>query len=107
MKRILLVGVGAAIGWYGHTKLSQGRDQAAIRAEQALRTSLAPENIGRSIGEGAANILIESTRAFFGTVRDQIPAFGRAHAESPILENPNNAPTLQGEAQDVPAERAL
>ncbi len=105
VKRVLLVGVGAAIGWYGHSKLSKGRDQAAIRAEEALRTSLAPENIGRSIGEGAASIMVESTRAFFTTVREQIPALNRAETAPPIVENLQDATPLQGEVSNVTAVR--
>ncbi|HJF14131.1 MAG TPA: hypothetical protein K8V32_04910 [Enteractinococcus helveticum] len=106
MKRVLLVGVGAALGWYGHSKLSKGRDEAAIRAEEALRTSLAPENIGRSIGEGAAQIIVESTKAFFTTVRDQIPALNRAEPAPPIVEKPNGVEPLQGEVTNVASVRA-
>jgi hypothetical protein len=105
VKRVLLVGVGAAIGWYGHNKLSKGRDAAALRAEHALRTSLAPENIGRSIGQGAASILVETTRSFFGTMRDQIPALNRGQDAPPVVEySPETAP-LQGEVTDVTSER--
>ncbi|WP_150119424.1 hypothetical protein [Enteractinococcus helveticum] len=106
MKRVLLVGVGAALGWYGHSKLSKGRDEAAIRAEEALRTSLAPENIGRSIGEGAAQIIVESTKAFFTTVRDQIPALNKAEPAPPIVENLNGVEPLQGEVTNVASVRA-
>ena len=106
MKRVLLLGVGAAIGWYGHTKLSKGRDAAALRAEEALRTSLSPENIGRSIGEGAASILVETTRAFFGTVREQIPALNRAQPAPPVVEYPNGVEPLRGEVTEVTTERS-
>lgn len=105
MKRVLLVGVGAAIGWYGHTKLSKGRDAAAVRAEQALRTSLSPENIGRSIGQGAASILVETTRSFFGTVREQIPALNRAQPAPPVVAYAQDTTSLQGEVTDVTSER--
>lgn len=105
MKRVLLVGFGAAIGWYGHSKLSQGRDQAAIRAEEALRTSLSPENIGRSIGEGAANIIVESTKAFFSTVRDQIPALNRSETVPPVVENFEDVQPLQGEVTNETSQR--
>lgn len=106
MKRVLLVGVGAALGWYGHSKLSKGRDEAALRAEEALRTSLAPENIGRSIGEGAASILVESTRAFFTTVRDQLPARNRVDAVPPVVEDLESVQPLQAEATEVTSERS-
>ncbi|HIY86469.1 MAG TPA: hypothetical protein H9822_08485 [Candidatus Yaniella excrementavium] len=106
MKRVILVGVGAAIGWYGHFKLSKGRDEAALRAEEALRTSLAPENLGRTIGEGAANIIVESTRGFFSTVREQIPALNRGQPAPPVVENYQDIQPLQGEVTDVTAERA-
>ena len=105
MKRVLLVGVGAVLGWYGHSKLSKGRDEAVVRAEEALRTSLAPENIGRSIGEGAASIIVESTRAFFTTVRDQIPALNRARPAPPVVENLDDAEPLQGEVTNVASDR--
>lgn len=105
MKRVLLVGVGAAIGWYGHSKLSKGRDEAVLRAEEALRTSLAPENIGRSIGEGAASIIVESTRAFFTTVREQIPALNRNQPAPPVVENLEDAAPLRVEVTEVTAER--
>lgn len=105
MKRVILVGVGAAIGWYGHSKLSKGRDQAAIRAEQALRTSLSPENIGRSIGEGAANIIVESTKSFFTTVRDQIPALNRGEEEPPVAKHLDDVTPLQGEVTNVTSMR--
>lgn len=101
MKRVLLVGVGAAIGWYGHSKLSKGRDTAALRAEEALRTSLSPENIGRSIGEGAANIIVESTRAFVTTVRDQLPMLNRSQASVPVVEDAEDLEPLRGEVTEV------
>ena len=106
VKRVLLIGVGAAIGWYGHSKLSKGRDEAAIRAEEALRTSLAPENIGRSIGEGAAGIIVESTRAFFTTVREQIPALNRSQPAPPVVENLPTVEPLQGEVTNVTSDRS-
>lgn len=101
MKRVLLVGVGAAIGWYGHSKLWKGRDAAAIRAEEALRTSLAPENIGRSIGEGAASIMVETTRSFFSTIREQIPALQRTTPQPPVVEHLDEVTPLQGEVTSV------
>ncbi|GAA4109974.1 hypothetical protein [Enteractinococcus coprophilus] len=106
MKRVLLVGVGAALGWYGHSKLSKGRDAAAIRAEEALRTSLAPENIGRNIGEGAASIIVESAKGFFTTVRDQIPALSRVEPAPPVVEDLNGVQPLQGEVTNVASVRA-
>ena len=107
MKRFLLVGVGAAVGWYGHSKLWKGRDAAAIRAEEAFRTSLSPENIGRSIGEGAASIVVETTRAFFSTVREQIPALNRAPQQAPpVVETLHDVQPLQAEVTDVSSERS-
>lgn len=107
MKRVLLLGVGAAVGWYGHSKLSKGRDAAALRAEEALRTSLSPENIGRSIGEGAANIIVETTRGFFTTVREQVPALNRASQQvPPVVENLHDLEPLQADVTDVTTERS-
>lgn len=107
MKRVLLVGVGAAVGWYGHSKLSKGRDAAALRAEEALRTSLSPENIGRSIGEGAASIIVETTRSFFTTVREQIPALNRAPQQvPPVVQDLHEAEPLQAHVTDVTSERS-
>lgn len=106
VKRVLLVGVGAAIGWYGHSKLSKGRDEAALRAEAALRTSLAPENIGRTIGEGAANIIVESARGFFVTVREQIPALNRSQPAPPVVENIDEVQPLRVEVTEVTSEPA-
>ncbi len=104
VKRVLLVGVGAAIGWYGHSKLSKGRDAAALRAEEALRTSLSPENIGRSIGEGAASIIVESTRAFFTTMRDQLPVLNRSQSSVPVVEDIEGLEPLRGEVTEVAPE---
>lgn len=104
MKRVVLVGVGAAIGWYGHAKLSKGRDQAVLRAEEALRTSLAPENIGRSIGEGAASIIVESTKAFFITLREQIPALNRSDQAPPVVELEDVDEPLRVEVTEVSSE---
>ncbi|GAA2034272.1 hypothetical protein GCM10009720_13570 [Yaniella flava] len=105
VKRVLLIGVGAAIGWYGHSKLSKGRDEAALRAEEALRTSLSPENIGRSIGEGAASILVESTKGFLTTVREQIPALNRNQPAPPVVENLDEVQPLRVEVTEVTSER--
>ena len=88
---------------YGHSKLSGGNRPPS--GQKALRTSLAPENIGR-IGEGAAQIIVESTKAFFTTVRDQIPALNRAEPAPPIVEKPNGVEPLQGEVTNVASVRA-
>lgn len=106
VKRVLLLGVGAAIGWYGHSKLSKGRDEAALRAEQAFRTSLAPENIGRTIGEGAATVIVESVRGFVVTVREQIPALNRHQPSLPVVEHVDEVQPLRGEVSEMTAKAA-
>lgn len=75
IKRVLLLGVGAAAGWAGHTVLSKGRDAAAVRAEETLKTTLSPENIGRNAGKAAASLLAEGTRSFVGQLVQEVPAW--------------------------------
>lgn len=75
IKRVMLVGVGAAVGWLGHTVFSKGRDAAAVRAEETLRNTLNPENIGRNAGQAAATALAASARSFAYQLREEVPAW--------------------------------
>lgn len=75
IKRVMLVGVGAAVGWLGHTVFSKGRDAAAVRAEETLRNTLNPENIGRNAGQAAATALAASARSFASQLREEVPAW--------------------------------
>lgn len=75
IKRVLLLGVGAAAGWLGHTVYSKGRDAAALKAEETLRNTLHPENIGRNAGQAAATALAASARSFAYQLREEVPAW--------------------------------
>ncbi|WMY77508.1 hypothetical protein [Citricoccus sp. I39-566] len=75
IKRVMLVGVGAAVGWLGHTVFSKGRDAAAVRAEETIRNTLNPENIGRNAGQAAATALAASARSFASQLREEVPAW--------------------------------
>ena len=75
IKRVMLVGVGAAVGWLGHTVLSKGRDAAALRAEETLRNTFNPETIGRSASQAAATALASSARSFAYQLREEVPAW--------------------------------
>ncbi|MDO5633622.1 MAG: hypothetical protein Q4G34_01930 [Micrococcus sp.] len=75
IKNVLLLSAGAAAGWFGHRILWQGRDAAAVRAEETLRTTLSPENMGRQAGSAAASALAESARSFAAQLREEVPAW--------------------------------
>lgn len=106
IKRVMLVGVGAAVGWLGHTVFSKGRDAAAVRAEQALRDTLNPENIGRNAGQAAATALAASARSFAYQLREEVPAWKTL---SSTLADPAPRPadpahtTISGTATQRPA----
>ena len=95
IKRVMLVGVGAAVGWLGHTVFSKGRDAAAVRAEETLRNTLNPENIGRNAGQAAATALAASARSFASQLREEVPAWKTI---SSSLADPT--PRSSGEGQD-------
>jgi predicted secreted protein len=80
IKRVMLVGVGAAAGWLAHTVFSKGRDAAAVKAEEALRNTLNPENIGRNAGQAAATALAASARSFAYQLREEVPAWKTAQS---------------------------
>ncbi|WBL18187.1 hypothetical protein [Citricoccus sp. NR2] len=75
IKRVLLIGVGAAAGWFGHSLINKGRDAAVVQAEESLRTTFAPENLGRTAGQAAATALTEGARSFIGQLRAEIPGW--------------------------------
>lgn len=106
IKRVMLVGVGAAVGWLGHTVFSKGRDAAAVRAEQTLRDTLNPENIGRNAGQAAATALAASARSFAYQLREEVPAWKTL---SSTLADPAPRPadpahtTISGTATQRPA----
>ena len=75
IKRVMLLGVGAAVGWLGHTAFSRGRDAAVVRAEESLRTTFHPDTIGRNAGQAAATALAASARSFAYQLREEVPAW--------------------------------
>ncbi|WP_136089672.1 hypothetical protein [Auritidibacter ignavus] len=75
INKVLTLGVGVALGWVGHTLISKGRDEAVMRAEESLRTTLSPENIGRQAGSATATVVSEGAKAFFSQLREEVPAF--------------------------------
>ncbi|NUL48637.1 hypothetical protein F7P69_26030 [Cellulosimicrobium funkei] len=101
IKRVMLVGVGAAVGWLGHTVFSKGRDAAAVRAEETLRNTLNPENIGRNAGQAAATALAASARSFASQLREEVPAWKTL---SSSLADPTPRPSgaqSTGDARDA------
>lgn len=97
IKRVLLMGAGAAAGWMAHSVLLKGRDTAALKAEEALRTTLAPENIGRQAGQAAATALAAGARSFTAQLREEVPAWRTAPA--PAV---HDAQTIPGTVTDRP-----
>ncbi|PXA77896.1 hypothetical protein DCC24_03105 [Auritidibacter sp. NML100628] len=75
INKVLTLGVGVALGWVGHTLICKGRDEAVVRAEESLRTTLSPENIGRQAGSATATVVTEGAKAFFSQLREEVPAF--------------------------------
>ncbi|MBB4735346.1 hypothetical protein HDA30_000854 [Micrococcus cohnii] len=75
IKQALMISAGAAAGWFGHRAVGRGRDAAALRAEQTLRTTLHPANLGRHAGSAAATALVEGARGFAGQLRQEVPAW--------------------------------
>jgi hypothetical protein len=96
IKRVLLLGVGAAAGWLGHTAYSKGRDAAALKAEETLRNTLNPENIGRNAGQAAATALAASARSFAYQLREEVPAWK-------TLSSTLAGPAPRAGADDAPA----
>lgn len=86
LKRVLLIGAGAAAGWFGHSLINKSRDTAAIRAEESLRTTFAPENIGRNAGRAAATATAEGVRSFIGQLREEVPAWTSHEVEAETTE---------------------
>lgn len=122
IKRVMLVGVGAAVGWLGHTVFSKGRDAAAVRAEETIRHTLNPENIGRNAGQAAATALAASARSFAYQLREEVPAWktmassladpapqqgqSRGADAAAATDVPDAAhTTITGTATEAPAER--
>lgn len=121
IKRVMLVGVGAAVGWLGHTVFSKGRDAAAVRAEETIRHTLNPENIGRNAGQAAATALAASARSFAYQLREEVPAWktmsssladpappqGQSRGPGTAATDVPDAArtTITGTATEAPAER--
>ena len=100
IKRVLLVGVGAAAGWLGHSMLGRGRDAAAVKAEETLRNTLNPEYIGRNAGQAAARALAASARSFAAQLREEVPAWRTVEPPTAVTD-PSRA-TIAGTAADTP-----
>lgn len=83
LKRAMLVGVGAVAGWYGSRLFSKGRDVAAIKAEETLKTTFTPENIGKTVGAATATATAEGVKSFINQLRDEVPAW-RQSAENQV-----------------------
>jgi hypothetical protein len=96
IKRVLLLGVGAAAGWLGHTVYSKGRDAAALKAEETLRNTLNPENLGRNAGQAAATALAASARSFAYQLREEVPAWK-------TVSSTLAGPAPRAAAEDAPA----
>ena len=75
IKQALMLGAGAAAGWLGHMALGRGRDAAAVKAEETLRTTLHPSTLGRNAGAATATILAEGARGFAAQLREEVPAW--------------------------------
>lgn len=105
IKRVLILSAGAAAGWLGHTAYSKGRQAVGDRAEQAVRDSVRPENLGEQIGQMAASALAASARGFASQLRDEVPAWrtvGEHRLSRPSAAGPADGPepTRTGPADD-------
>lgn len=94
IKRVLILGAGAAAGWIGHTAFSKGRQQLGDRADRAVRDAVNPETLGQQVGQMAASALAAGARGFASQLRDEVPQWRTAG-------EPRSAP---GPGQD-PAQR--
>lgn len=104
IKRVLLIGVGAAAGWIGHSLINKGRDAAVVQAEESLRTTFAPENLGRTAGQAAATALTEGARSFIGQLRAEIPGWSSQSDDEATPTSASSAAQrdiITGTASDV------
>ncbi len=99
IKQALMLGAGAAAGWLGHMALGRGRDAAAVKAEEALRTTLHPSTIGRNAGAATATILAEGARGFASQLREEVPAWKTVSERL----GATGGRTISGETVEVPA----
>lgn len=99
IKQVLMLGAGAAAGWIGHMALGRGRDAAAVKAEETLRTTLHPSTLGRNAGAATATLLAEGARGFAAQLREEVPAW---RTVSDRLGNQGRQ-TISGEAVDAPS----
>lgn len=99
IKQVLMLGAGAAAGWIGHMALGRGRDAAAVKAEETLRTTLHPSTLGRNAGAATATLLAEGARGFASQLREEVPAW---RAVSDRL-GATGRQTISGETVDTPS----
>lgn len=78
IKRVLILGAGAAAGWIGHTAFSKGRQQLGDRADRAVRDAGNPETWGQQVGQMAASALAAGARGFASQLRDEVPSWRTA-----------------------------
>lgn len=104
IKRVLILSAGAAAGWIGHTAYSRGRQAVGDRAEQAVRDSVRPENLGEQLGQMAASALAASARGFASQLRDEVPSWRTAgeprQAHPSVPEQGGAAESLRGDSHD-------
>ncbi|MGJ5590549.1 hypothetical protein ACSBQY_04945 [Micrococcus lylae] len=99
IKQVLMLGAGAAAGWIGHMALGRGRDAAAVKAEETLRTTLHPSTLGRNAGAATATLLAEGARGFAAQLREEVPAW---RTVSDRLGTQGRQ-TISGETVDAPS----
>ncbi len=116
IKQMLMLGAGAAAGWLGHMALGKGRDAAAVKAEETLRTALHPSTIGRKAGAATATVLAEGARGFAAQLREEVPAWRTVserlgHTDSRTISgetvdvaSPQTAPTAPGARHTTTAQ---
>ena len=78
IRQVLMLGAGAAAGWFGHRALGRGRDAAALKAEETLKTTLHPANLGRQAGAATATALTQGARGFVEQLKQEVPAWRTA-----------------------------
>ena len=102
IKQVLMLGAGAAAGWIGHMALGRGRDAAAVKAEETLRTTLHPSTLGRSAGAATATLLAEGARGFAAQMRQEVPAWKTVSDRL----GATGRQTISGQAVESPAPGA-
>lgn len=104
IKRVLILGAGAAAGWLGHTAVTRVRRGSAPAETASTADTGLPSTLGRQVGSMAASALAAGAKGFASQLRSEVPTWRTVGEPRPGADTTGSQQNSRKGQQDAPTD---